>query len=188
MTLSGGKNEQKKNGKTNKSKIKDPQRWRDLTAYWILGLCNNYGYVVMLSAAHDIIGRFSGEEVSSGDAIELHSNHFVAQHGWAYLMRKRFFFSSIFFLFSKAQETQWLSIQILVEYAISFPPVQFYWQTSFQHLWSNWLFRFFHFSYSKLFSRYHFLFLHLFIAVVMVSVSYLCCLLSSSASIKFTMW
>lgn len=33
--------------------------WRDLTAYWILGLCNNYGYVVMVSAAHDIIGQFS---------------------------------------------------------------------------------------------------------------------------------
>lgn len=43
-------------------KVKDPGRWRDLTAYWILGLCNNYGYVVMLSAAHDIIGRINGEE------------------------------------------------------------------------------------------------------------------------------
>lgn len=40
-------------------KFKDGGRWRDLTAYWILGLCNNYGYVVMLSAAHDIIGRFN---------------------------------------------------------------------------------------------------------------------------------
>lgn len=40
-------------------KIKDTGRWRDLTAYWIIGLCNNYGYVVMLSAAHDIIARFS---------------------------------------------------------------------------------------------------------------------------------
>lgn len=40
-------------------KIKDTERWRDLTAYWIIGLCNNYGYVVMLSAAHDIIARFS---------------------------------------------------------------------------------------------------------------------------------
>lgn len=34
---------------------KDGQKWRDLVAYWILGLCNNYGYVVMLSAAHDIL-------------------------------------------------------------------------------------------------------------------------------------
>lgn len=37
---------------------KDKSLWRDLTSYWILGLCNNYGYVVMLSAAHDIIGQF----------------------------------------------------------------------------------------------------------------------------------
>ncbi|KAJ8981481.1 hypothetical protein NQ317_007007 [Molorchus minor] len=28
---------------------------RTLVAYWILGLCNNYGYVVMLTAASDII-------------------------------------------------------------------------------------------------------------------------------------
>lgn len=45
---------QKKN-----EKIRDHGRWRDLTAYWILGLCNNYGYVVMLSAAHDIISRMN---------------------------------------------------------------------------------------------------------------------------------
>lgn len=37
---------------------KDKGLWRDLSAYWILGLCNNYGYVVMLSAAYDIIARF----------------------------------------------------------------------------------------------------------------------------------
>lgn len=43
-------------------KFKDAGRWRDLTAYWILGLCNNYGYVVMLSAAHDIIARFNPED------------------------------------------------------------------------------------------------------------------------------
>lgn len=28
---------------------------RDLVAFWILGLCNNYGYVVMLTAAVDMI-------------------------------------------------------------------------------------------------------------------------------------
>lgn len=47
-----------------KVKFKDNGRWRDLTAFWILGMCNNYGYVVMLSAAHDIIGRFNPEDVS----------------------------------------------------------------------------------------------------------------------------
>lgn len=30
-------------------------RIRCLVAYWIIGLCNNYGYVVMLTAANDII-------------------------------------------------------------------------------------------------------------------------------------
>lgn len=45
-------------------KIKDAGLWRDLTAYWIFGLCNNFGYVVMLTAAHDIIKELAGEKVS----------------------------------------------------------------------------------------------------------------------------
>ncbi|XP_068916158.1 battenin isoform X5 [Tenebrio molitor] len=36
--------------------------WRALVAYWILGLCNNYGYVVMLTAAGDIIGESEGSK------------------------------------------------------------------------------------------------------------------------------
>uniref|UniRef100_A0A336K9I5 Battenin n=1 Tax=Culicoides sonorensis TaxID=179676 RepID=A0A336K9I5_CULSO len=43
----------------NDNKIKDTGLWRDLVAYWILGLCNNFGYVVMLTAAHDIIHDLS---------------------------------------------------------------------------------------------------------------------------------
>ncbi|CAG0895604.1 unnamed protein product [Darwinula stevensoni] len=36
---------------------------RNLFGYWILGLCNNFSYVVMLSAAHDILARsWNGEE------------------------------------------------------------------------------------------------------------------------------
>lgn len=31
--------------------------WRCLISFWIFGLCNNYGYVVMLTAAADIIGE-----------------------------------------------------------------------------------------------------------------------------------
>ncbi|XP_061401354.1 battenin-like [Musca vetustissima] len=46
---------------------KDKSLWRDLTSYWILGLCNNYGYVVMLSAAHDIIGQFHADTPSDND-------------------------------------------------------------------------------------------------------------------------
>lgn len=47
------------------NQVRDPQLWRDLTAYWLLGLTNNYGYVVMLSAAHDIIKQFETEDDGS---------------------------------------------------------------------------------------------------------------------------
>lgn len=43
--------------------VRDDKLWRDLTAYWVLGLCNNYGYVVMLCAAQDIIERFGEHQV-----------------------------------------------------------------------------------------------------------------------------
>lgn len=55
----------------------DRSVWRDLLAFWILGLCNNYGFVVMLSAAHDIIGRFSNLDVSQNDSS---SNLFKIQN------------------------------------------------------------------------------------------------------------
>lgn len=38
--------------------IHDDHNWRNILSFWILGLCNNYGFVVMLSAAYDIIKRF----------------------------------------------------------------------------------------------------------------------------------
>jgi len=37
------------------------KNYRSLVAYWILGLCNNFGYVVMLSAAHDILSENFGQ-------------------------------------------------------------------------------------------------------------------------------
>lgn len=43
-------------------------QWRNLVAFWILGLCNNYGYVVMLSAAHDILDIKFGDKVSRSEA------------------------------------------------------------------------------------------------------------------------
>ncbi|XP_042205687.1 battenin-like [Homarus americanus] len=33
------------------------EQWQNLLAFWILGLTNNFGYVVMLSAAHDILSH-----------------------------------------------------------------------------------------------------------------------------------
>lgn len=67
MKLSKSLKEQPNSEKTETDiKCKDAGRWRDLTSYWIFGLCNNYGYVVMLSAAHDIIGRIHSYNSVSG--------------------------------------------------------------------------------------------------------------------------
>lgn len=41
--------------------VKPKKIWRNLVAYWLLGLCNNYGYVVMLSAANDILHTQGGD-------------------------------------------------------------------------------------------------------------------------------
>lgn len=41
----------------------DPQLWRDILAYWILGLCTEFGYVVIICAAHDILHRFECSNV-----------------------------------------------------------------------------------------------------------------------------
>ncbi|XP_043372970.1 battenin isoform X3 [Dermochelys coriacea] len=38
--------------------------WRNLAGFWLLGLCNNFAYVVMLSAAHDIL--------SHQEALDIH--------------------------------------------------------------------------------------------------------------------
>uniref|UniRef100_A0A3B5LYV8 Battenin n=1 Tax=Xiphophorus couchianus TaxID=32473 RepID=A0A3B5LYV8_9TELE len=32
-------------------------KWRNWCGFWLLGLCNNFAYVVMLSAAHDILEK-----------------------------------------------------------------------------------------------------------------------------------
>lgn len=40
-------------------------RWRNWTGFWLLGLCNNFAYVVMLSAAHDILKKQQSENVTT---------------------------------------------------------------------------------------------------------------------------
>lgn len=42
-----------------KKKRSDTQLWRDILAYWILGLACEFGYVVVISAAHDILHGFN---------------------------------------------------------------------------------------------------------------------------------
>ncbi|KAK5884351.1 hypothetical protein CesoFtcFv8_018184 [Champsocephalus esox] len=40
-------------------------KWRDWTGFWLLGLCNNFAYVVMLSAAHDILKQQESANATS---------------------------------------------------------------------------------------------------------------------------
>ena len=37
--------------------VQPREPWRNCVAFWLLGLCNNFGYVVMLSAAFDILKK-----------------------------------------------------------------------------------------------------------------------------------
>lgn len=50
------------NGTVAKTKSLRNHAWRAMVAYWILGLTNNYGYVVMLSAAHDILHNLEHQD------------------------------------------------------------------------------------------------------------------------------
>ncbi|KAL3088810.1 hypothetical protein niasHT_023158 [Heterodera trifolii] len=43
---------------------------RNLLAFWLLGLCNNFGYVVMLSAAKDILERSSTQQNDTDRCID----------------------------------------------------------------------------------------------------------------------
>lgn len=48
--------------------VHDIHKWRNTLSFWVLGMCNNYGYVVMLSAAIDIINRFHRSMVSNNQS------------------------------------------------------------------------------------------------------------------------
>ncbi|KAK4312350.1 hypothetical protein Pmani_016215 [Petrolisthes manimaculis] len=54
----GGEGEGGAGGEDNNNKEgRRKEKWQNLAAYWFLGLTNNFAYVVMLSAAHDILSR-----------------------------------------------------------------------------------------------------------------------------------
>ncbi|XP_027016936.2 battenin isoform X1 [Tachysurus fulvidraco] len=50
------------------------QRLRNQSGFWLLGLCNNFGYVVMLSAAHDILKQQESQNVTVPTPGLLHSH------------------------------------------------------------------------------------------------------------------
>lgn len=48
---------------------------RNLVAYWLLGLCNNYAYIIMLSAAHDILSNdFQGNSTEPVPIVPAGNN------------------------------------------------------------------------------------------------------------------
>lgn len=46
-------------------------RWRNWSGFWLLGLCNNFAYVVMLSAAHDILKKQESENSTVTASVTL---------------------------------------------------------------------------------------------------------------------
>jgi hypothetical protein len=48
---------------------REQRNYGNLVAYWILGLCNNFGYVVMLSAAHDILSENFNQNVQVSSTL-----------------------------------------------------------------------------------------------------------------------
>nr|KAF6283678.1 CLN3 lysosomal/endosomal transmembrane protein, battenin [Pipistrellus kuhlii] len=52
--------------------------WKNVVGFWILGLCNNFSYVVMLSAAHDILShqKESGNQSHVGPGPHNKSSRF----------------------------------------------------------------------------------------------------------------
>ncbi|XP_076609465.1 battenin [Chaetodon auriga] len=46
-------------------------QWRNWGAFWLLGLCNNFAYVVMLSAAHDILKKQESGNTTASASVTL---------------------------------------------------------------------------------------------------------------------
>ncbi len=77
---------------TSPSNHKKWTHYRNILAFWILGLCNNFPYVVMLSAANDIIKKLEGDvpgntSNSSVSACELMNVN--STNGSGYLPREK---------------------------------------------------------------------------------------------------
>ncbi|PAV60708.1 hypothetical protein WR25_02914 [Diploscapter pachys] len=53
---------------------------RNIAAYWILGLCNNYGYVIMLSAAEDILDEQHGKTTNGTTKDDQCMEHIDNRH------------------------------------------------------------------------------------------------------------
>ncbi|XP_053299152.1 battenin isoform X2 [Pleuronectes platessa] len=45
--------------------------WRNWSGFWLLGLCNNFAYVIMLSAAHDILKKQESHKTTASTEATL---------------------------------------------------------------------------------------------------------------------
>lgn len=54
----------------------DANEKRNMICFWIVGLCNSYGLMVMMSAAYDIIKRLNGVSVRNEIAFGIHPTRF----------------------------------------------------------------------------------------------------------------
>ncbi|XP_034396333.1 battenin isoform X2 [Cyclopterus lumpus] len=46
-------------------------QWRNWSGFWLLGLCNNFAYVVMLSAAHDILQKQQSQNATASTSATM---------------------------------------------------------------------------------------------------------------------
>ena len=46
------------------------EKWRNVAAFWIFGLCNNFPYVIMLSAAFDILSDLDSSSSEGPSDLE----------------------------------------------------------------------------------------------------------------------
>ncbi|XP_014786537.1 battenin isoform X2 [Octopus bimaculoides] len=70
-------------------KHEEKENKRNLLAFWIFGLCNNFAYVIMLSAAHDILKEEENKKQNQSDTFQNNSSTFgntTADSGSKYLI------------------------------------------------------------------------------------------------------
>ena len=50
-------------------------RWRNNISFWLFGLCNNFPYVIMLSAAFDLITDLNDKSSSSSEETQYETEY-----------------------------------------------------------------------------------------------------------------
>lgn len=67
-------------GNESKRKQGDPQLWRDILAFWILGLTTEFGYCVIICAAHDIMQGFGPSSDKNAESLKASDDPVSIRH------------------------------------------------------------------------------------------------------------